>query len=414
TAVRTGLGLQRHGGAGAAIRAILAIPAVTGDWRHVGGGAISLTGGHFPWDLSAAAAPAGLPLQPARTINMSRLGEALTTISDPPVETMVVFNANPAASNPNGLRVREGLARDDLFTVVLEQRLTDTTDFADIVLPVTMQPEHHDIYGAYGHLYLQWNEPAVEPPGECLTNNEVFRRLATALGLEHPRLHDADEEIAGQLLDTEACRARGITLETLRERGWLHAAGFAKGTAPFADGGFPTASGKVLLRNERLAAQGLDPLVGFVPPHEVLDASLGERFPLVLVSPAARFFLNSTFASLPWHRRKTGPVTVHLHPDDASARQIEGGDPIRVFNDRGAFEGIVAVTDATRPGVAFTYKSHWPKLVGGANANATTPERDADLAGAPTFHDNRVEVELVRRAESHASETPARAPVAVR
>ena len=240
TAIRLGLGMQRHGGAGAAIRAVLAIPAVTGDWRHVGGGALSLTSDHFPFPVASVVSPPDLPAPPARTVNMSRLGEALTETADPPIAAMVVFNANPAASNPNQVRVRRGLARDDLFTVVLEQRLTDTTDFADVVLPVTMQPEHHDIYGSYGHLYVQWNEPAIEPPGECRPNTDVFRAIAKSMGLGHPRLYDSDLELGAQLLDDDAWRARGVTLAALRERGWMRGAGFERGTAPFAHGGFPT------------------------------------------------------------------------------------------------------------------------------------------------------------------------------
>lgn len=405
TAIRVGLGLQRHGGAGAAVRAIVSLPAVTGDWRHVGGGAVSMTSDQFPWNVRALASPAGMPTPPARTINMSRLGEALTALDDPPVGAFVVFNANPAASNPNQLRVREGLLREDLFTVVLEQRPTDTTDYADLVLPVTMQPEHHDVYGAYGHLYLQWNEPALEPAGECLPNNEIFRRLAVALGLDEPSLQDSDLEIARQLLDTDEARARGITLETLRARGWMRGAGFEPGTAPFAEGGFPSPSGKVELFSERLERTGGDPVVGFVSPHEVLDDALAERFPFVLLAPAGRYFMNSTFASLPWHRRKAGPVQVHIHPADADDLGLATGDEISVANDRGAFTAEALVDDATRPGVAFLFKSHWPKLVDGfANANATTPERDADMMGAPTFHDNRVAITLVRSAAAAAKE----------
>ncbi|MFN0155321.1 MAG: molybdopterin-dependent oxidoreductase [Gaiella sp.] len=411
TAIRVGLGLQRHGGAGAAVRAIVSLPAVTGDWRHVGGGAVSMTSDQFPWNVRALASPAGMPMPPARTINMSRLGEALTALDDPPVGALVVFNANPAASNPNQLRVRDGLLREDLFTVVLEQRLTDTTDYADLVLPVTMQPEHHDIYGAYGHLYLQWNEPALEPAGECLPNNEVFRRLAVALGLDEPRLQDSDLEIAAQLLDTDEARARGITLETLRARGWMRGAGFEPGTAPFAEGGFPTPSGKVELHSERLERAGADPVVGFVPPFEVLDEELAERFPFVLLAPAGRYFMNSTFASLPWHRQKAGPVQVHIHPADADELGLATGDEISVANDRGAFTAEALIDDATRPGVAFLFKSHWPKLVDGfANANATTPERDADMMAAPTFHDNRVAITLVRPAARAAPAGAAAVP----
>jgi anaerobic selenocysteine-containing dehydrogenase len=417
TAIRFGLGLQRHGGAAAAIRAICAIPAVTGDWRHVGGGVLGMTSGHFPITRSHVAFPADLPMPPARTINMSRLGEALTTLDDPPVAALVVFDANPAAANPNQVPVRAGLARDDLFTVVLEQRLTDTADYADVVLPATMQPEHAELLSAYGHLYASWNEPAVAPPGECLPNTEIFRRIAAELGLAHPRLRDSDLDIARQLLDTEACRQAGLTLETLRERGWMRI-GFERGTAPFANGGFPTPSGKVELWSDALAGEGHDPLVGYVPAHEAGDAELAERYPLVLLAPASRFYVNSTFASIPWHRRKTGPPRVHLHPQDAAGRGVETGETIRVWNGRGSFLAEAVVDDAARPGVAFTYKTQWPKLSpGGWNVNATTPERDTDLGGGPTFHDNRVEVEAVRapgrlRADVGGEHAPPLQPVA--
>jgi anaerobic selenocysteine-containing dehydrogenase len=378
------------------VRAIAAIPAVTGDWRHVGGGVLGMTLGHSLVTEGPAGAPADLPVPAARRVNMSRLAEALTELAAPPVAALAVFDANPAATAPDQLRVREGLSREDLFTVVLEQRLTDTTDFADVVLPATMQPEHADLHNAYGHHYVAWNEPAVEPPGECLPNAEIFRRLAAAMGLDHPRLKDSDLEIARQILDTPACRAAGLTLERLREHGWLRAADVERGVAPFAEGTFPTRSGKVELYSEHLAAKGQDGLVGYVPPVEAGNLELAERYPLVLIAPAGRFYVNSTFASLPWHRGKTGPLRVHLNPADAAARGIEAGDRVRVWNDRGEFLAEAVVDGATRPGVAFSLKTQWPKLTeGGANVNATTPVRDTDLGGGPTFHDSRVEVELV-------------------
>ena len=404
TAIRIGLGLQRHGGGGAAIRAITAIPALTGDWRHVGGGALCMTEGHYPVDVAGVAFPDDLPMPPGRTVNMSRLGEALTGLDDPPVKALVVFDANPAAAAPNAGRIREGLSRDDLFTAVIEQRRTDTSDFADILLPATMQPEHADLHGSYGHLYLTWNEPAVEPPGECLTNTEIFRRLAAALGLSHPRFHDSDMDLARQLLDSPELRARGLTLEALREEGYVRIASFERGIAPFAEGGFSTPSGKVELWSDSLAAEGHDPLVGYVPSHEAADGDLADRYPLVLIAPASRFFVNSTFASLPWHRLKAGASLVTMHPDDATAREIETGDEIRIWNDRGAFSAAAVVDDSVRPGVAFTYKVQWSKFSpGGSNVNATTPERDADLGGSPTFHDNRVEISKVLRKEGRAA-----------
>jgi len=393
SAIRVGLGLQRHGGAAAAIRAIVSIPAVTGDWRHPGGGALCMTAGHFPINVDGVAFPPDLP--EAREVNMSRLAEALTELDDPPITALAVFNANPAATVPDGNRARAGFARDDLFTVVLEQRMTDTARYADVLLPATMQPEHTDLHYAYGHLYLSWNEPAVEPPGEALPNSEVFRRLARVLGLDDPRLQQSDVEVAAAVLDTPTLREAGITVETLREQGYVRLPGLPRGTARYAEGGFPTPSGKVQLLSERLAERGVDPLVGYVPPREGGDAALAERYPLVLIAPAGRFFVNSTFASIPWHLRKMGPPQLHLHPTDATARGIASGDRVRVWNDRGEFELEALVDDAARPGVAFTFKSYWPGLSpGGSNVNSTTPVRDTDLGGGPTFHDNRVEVEV--------------------
>jgi len=404
TAIRLGLGLQRHGGAGAAMRAVLAVPALTGDFRQVGGGVLCMTGAHFGGINSGrVAVPADLPTPPARTINMSRLGEALMEFDDPPVAAMVVFDANPAASNPDHARVHAGLAREDLFTVVLEQRMTDTVDFADIVLPATMQPEHLDIHDSYGQHYVTLNLPAVEAPGECLPNSEIFRRLARALGLDHPRLRESDEQIVRDVLDCDAARAAEITFERLRDEGALRVT--VPGVARFARGGFPTASGRLRLLAPELADEGADPLVGYVPPHELEDAELAKRYPLALLSPASRHVLNSTFASLPWHRGRLGPPQVHLHPVDASERGISTGAPVRVHNDRGSFRAEAVVDDGARPGVAFTFKQQWPKLLGpGRHVNATIPERDADLGGSPTFHDNRVEVSL-------DAEAPDAAPV---
>ena len=385
TAIRTLLGLQRHGGAGAAVRAICAIPALTGDWRHVGGGVLAVTWGH---SNVAVRYPEDLPRPPARSIDNSRLAEALTATDDPPVKAMVVMNANPAASTPDQTRVRAGLARDDLFLVVAEHRLTDTADFADVVLPATAGPEHIDVATGYGHHYVTWNEPAVEPPGECLPNTEIFRRLAAAMGCDHPRLRDSDVELARQIL-----APAGIEVDTLRRQGWVRSANFERGTAPFAEGGFPTASGKVELSNANGEGASGSGAVDHVPSFEIDDAALAERFPLVLIAAAARYLTNSTFAGNDWHLGKMGPPRIHLHPGDARTRGLTTGDSVRVVNARGDFEAEAAVSEATRPGVAFTYKSYWPKRGGGANINVTTAERDADMGRAPTFHDNRVEVE---------------------
>jgi anaerobic selenocysteine-containing dehydrogenase len=391
TAIRVGLGLQRHRGAGQAIRAICALPLVTGDFRYPGGGALCMTSGHHPVRADAVVRPADMPAPPARSINMSRLAAALTGEADPAVTALVVFNANPAATVPDQTRARAGLLRPDLFTTVLEQRWTDTCDYADVVLPATMQPEHLDLHSSYGHHYTTLNLPVVPAPGQALPNTEIFRRIAAALGLDHPRLRDTDEDLARQLL-----QGTGVSFAELRARTYLRTTGVAVGSAPFAAGGFHTPDGRARLLDPQLERAGVDPLVGYTPPVEAADRQLAERFPLVLVAPAGRYFMNSTFASLPWHRGKMGTPRVHLHPDDAAARGLADGSPVRVHNDRGAFHALVAVDDATRPGVAFTYKVYWARLSpGGANVNAVTTVRDTDLGGGPTFHDTRVEVAAV-------------------
>ncbi|MDG4820549.1 molybdopterin-dependent oxidoreductase [Asanoa sp. WMMD1127] len=381
TAIKVGLGLQRHAGAGQAIRAICAIPLVTGDFRHPGGGALCMTSGHFPGGADVAR-PADLPTPTARRINMSRLAAVLTGEADPPVTSLVVFDANPAATAPDQTRLRAGLLRPDLFTVVLEQRWTDTCDYADVVLPATMQPEHLDLVSSYGHHYTALNLPATTPPGEALPNTEIFRRIAAALGLDHPRLRETDDELVRQHL------AGGpVTFEELAERTWARTTGVPVGSAPFAKGGFPTPTGRARLHDPRLTARGVDPLVGYTPP----SAKDGDG--LVLIAAAGRFFLNSTFGSLPWHEKKMGPPRIHLHPTDAAARGLADGTEVSVHNANGSFEAAVAVDDATRPGVAFTFKAYWARRSPGANTvNAVTAVRDADLGGAPTFHDIRVEL----------------------
>lgn len=391
TAIRVGLGLQRHFGAGQAIRTICALPLITGDFRYPGGGALCMTDGHHLLDEDAVVRPPDMPAPPARSINMSRLAAALTGEADPAITSLVVFNANPAATAPDQHRLRTGLQRDDLFTTVLEQRWTDTCDYADVVLPATMQPEHLDLHSSYGHHYTTLNLPAVRAPGQALPNTEIFRRIAAAMGLTHARLFDSDEDLARQLLANAP-----VSFEELRERTYARTTGVAVGSTPFAKGGFPTPNGRARLVDRSLRQLGVDPVVGYTPPAEAADDRLAERFPLVLIAAAGRFFVNSTFASLPWHATKMGGPRVHLHPDDAASRGLLDGGAVRVHNDRGSFLATVAIDDATRPGVAFTYKAYWTRLSpGGTNVNAVTAVRDTDLGGGPTFHDTRVEVEAV-------------------
>ncbi|MFF2556399.1 molybdopterin-dependent oxidoreductase [Nocardia sp. NPDC058058] len=365
TAIRASQGMQRHAGGGMALRALACLPGVTGDWAIPGGGLHYSTSGHFDLNTAGLVRFDLLP-HPVRTLSMTRLGEGLSETDGPPVKALFVIAANPVGSNPDQAGVRRGLAREDLFTVVLEHFPTDTVDYADIVLPATMQPEHLDVLAAYGNLYLVWNEPAVAPPGECLSTTETFRQLAQRMNLTEPALYDSDEELAAQLL-------KGHDIDRLRREGFLK-------VSPR-----PVPVDKVRFVSDRAAMAGHDPLPAYIPPADPGDG-------LVLISAASHYFLNTTFGNNPELRRRAGDPTVILHPDDAAARGITDGDPITVANERGSFQAIAEVSDRVRPGVAATPKGRWAKYSGGATVNATVAERDSDFGGGAVFHDNRVRI----------------------
>jgi len=307
-----------------------------------------------------------------------------------------VFASNPMASIPHQTKVRRGLSRDDLFTVVVDHFMTDTARYADIVLPATMQTEHRDLLISYGHLYVAWNEPAVSPPGECMPATEMFRRLARKMNLDTPALYDEDEAIARQLLESEHPSLAGITFEELKSRGWMRL-NYPEPFAPFANG-FPTASGKLEFVSDRMAQAGLDPVAGYTPSHESSQrgTTLAREYPLALVAPANHYFLNSIFANITKQQQRAGAATLVMHPDDAAPRQISPGDEVRVSNARGAFLAVADVSDRVRPGVVASTKGRWPGYSkGNATINATVDERDSDMGGGAIFHDNRVRVDKI-------------------
>lgn len=408
TGIRIGIGLQRHGGGGMAVRAITCIPGVTGDWRYPGGGVFYDTRGFFGLNWAALSRD-DLRSRPSRELDLKRLGQVLLETDDPPVRALFVYGGNPAASVPNQTKVVRGLARDDLFTVVAEHFVTDTARYADIVLPATMQTEHQDLLTAYGHLYIAWNEPATSPRGECLPAAEMFRRLARAMGLETPALYDSEEAMARQLLDSGHPSLAGITFDELKARGWMRL-NYPDPFVPFATA-FPTASGKVELVSERMAQSGLDPVAGYTPSHETsLRDGVAEReYPLALVAPANHYFLNSIFANVPRQQERAGVATLLIHPDDAAPRQILAGDEVRIANARGAFFAVADVSDCVRPGVVATTKGRWPTFSkDGTTVNATVEERDADMGRGAVYHDNRVCVERTRPARTDLIETTSR------
>jgi anaerobic selenocysteine-containing dehydrogenase len=371
------------------LRTLACIPGVTGDWQRPGGGLVYTTDGYF--GANRAALVRDDLARPVRRLSMTRLGEGLLEIDDPPVMALIVYAANPVVSTPHQNKVRRGLARDDLFTVVLEQFPTDTVDYADIVLPATMQSEHADLHDGYGHIYLAWNEPAVAAPGECLSTTETFRRLARRMGLTEPCLYDSDEALAAQLLASDHPSLTGITLERLRRAGWVRL-NYPTPFVPYA-GGFPTPSGKLEFTSERAAADGHDPLAGFTPPGEVDDAQRARRFPFALVVGASHYAINTIFANHPELRRRAGPPRVTMHPEDAAERGVVAGQSVRIFNDRGGFVAELEVSDGVRRGVLAATKGAWLKLSGDANINATVDERDADMGGGAIFSDNRVDIQ---------------------
>jgi anaerobic selenocysteine-containing dehydrogenase len=393
-AIRVNYGLNRHAGGGMAVRTIACLPAVVGAWRHPAGGILLSTSGTFPVVSAALERPDLVP-PGTRTLNMSQLGRILTDARlAPPVKALFVYNSNPAAVAPDQERVREGLAREDLFTVVHELFSTDTVDFADVVLPATTTLEHYDIHKSYGHLYVSLSRPAIAPRGESLPNTEVFRRLAHRLGLDHACLQESDEEMARQAFDWSHPRLSGVTFERLEREGSVRL-NVPDPFAPFAQGGFPTPSGLCELRSDRLAAEGHDPVAGYVPPREGPTSSpeLARRFPLAFISPPAHHFLNSTFSSQPVFVRREGEASVTIHPEDAGRRGIVEGQMVRVFNDRGAFLARARVSDAARPGLVVGLSIWWAKMCpGGRNANAVTSQELTDMGGGATFYDVLVDV----------------------
>jgi len=392
-AIRLNYGMQRvHGGANA-VRAVACLPALVGAWRSPAGGALLSSSGTYPIDGAALERSDLIPNAP-RTINMSTIGDALLDARDPPIRAIYVYNSNPLAVAPESAKVTRGFARDDLFCVVHEIFQTDTADYADILLPATTQLEQTDIHSSYGHLYAVANTPAIAPLGEALPNAEVFRRLAARMGFDDPCFSDSDEAIAQQAFRMSDPRARGLDWETLKRHGWQRL-NLPATYAPFAEGKFPTPSGKCEFWSDKLESVDEDPLPAVVLPREsaATNPALATRYPLAFISPPARNFLNSSFANLPAFVAEEKTPRLEIHPRDALTRGIATGRVVRIFNDRGAFTATANVSDRARPGVVVAPSIWWRKLtVDGQNANAVTGQALTDMGRAATFYDCLVEV----------------------
>ncbi len=395
--IRINYGMQRHAGGGMATRTLACLPAVVGAWRDAAGGILLSTSGTFPLNYTALERPDLMPTPHPRTLNMSALGDVLTEVDDPPVRALYVYGSNPAAIAPEQRKVLQGLMREDLFLVVHEIFMTDTCDYADIILPATTQLEQFDIHKAYGHLYLVLNEPAIRPLHEAKCNSDVFRLLAARMNFNDACFRDTDEEIARQALTSNHKNLDGITLEGLREKGFARL-NLPETFAPFAEGNFLTASGKCELRADALTAQGLPAVPDYIAPREsaLSNPTLAARFPLALITPAAHAFCNSTFGNLPKQLKMEAAPFVEINPHDAQARGIVDGENVRLINERGACELKAVVTLRARRGVVVSPSVWWNKLSpGGVNVNQLASQALTDMGGGATFYDTLVEVKAV-------------------
>ena len=394
--IRLNYGVQRSENGGMAVRAIAMLPCITGSWKEVGGGLQLSTSGAYGLDSKALQRPDLMTQtlgRPARTINMSALGQALNDVNDPPVKAMFVYNSNPAAVAPDHNRVIRGFSRKDLFVAVHEQFFTDTTDYANIVLPATTFFEHQDLQTAYGTYYLQHSEQAIAPLGEARSNLETFRSLAKAMGFTEPCFDETVDEMTEAAIRGGGDAVRNITPEQLKREGHvrLHLNG-SGAYLPFKDGNFFTPSGKAELYSSALAAQGLEPVASFIPPRESRHTDAAKKYPLELLGRKADNYLNSTFANLPSVQEMETMGLLELHVDDAEPRGIADGQQVRVFNDRGEIMLKAKVNGAVPRGVVAA-RLNWAKLTpGGKNINVLTSEQLTDIGRGATFYSCLVEV----------------------
>ena len=419
--IRLNYGVQRSEGGGMATRAIVMLPCITGSWKEVGGGLQLSTSGAAAFNTMALKRADLMKTalgREARTINMVELGRALNSVDDPPVKALFVYGSNPAAVCPRHDEVVRGLMRQDLFTVVHEQFFTDTTDYADIVLPATTFFEHKDLQKAYGHYYLQVSNQAIEPLSECRPNVEVFRALAQRMGFEEDCFRESVDEMIDLALESKDPWMEGISRERL-ERGQvrlrfeasgaeLRSAGQPRAAVPtysdthtgavpflpFAQGNFRTASGKALLYSEAVAAQGLDPVAAFTPPTESRHGRIKDALPLELLARKADNFLNSTFSNVPSVQEMEETGLLEISAPDARARGIADGSRVRVFNGRGEIVLKARVDGRVQPGVV-SARLNWAKMTPGFQSiNSLTSEKLTDMGNSATFYSVLVEVEL--------------------
>ena len=411
--IRLGVAIERSRNGGQAARSIICLPALVGAWRHVGGGYIGITMGAFALNWDAMCRPDWIK-KGSRVFNLNNLGKVLLEATEPPIKSMMVYNVDPVVQAPDQERIKKGLLREDLFLVVSELFVTDTARYADILLPSTMQAEQVDLMFSWGHFYWTYNNKAIEAPGEAVANSQLFRLLAEIMGFDEPEWSRTDEEMIRDFIDWNSPLMEGITLEGLKENGYMKAAvGDKDVRAPHAEGNFPTPSGKCEFKSSE-AVHGnfvpppfrsgygafqdggyIDPLPTHLPPFESQSSSpqVAVKYPLNIISPKAHGFLNSQYANEIKQRRREGDPVLIMHPEDARPRGISNGDAVKVFNDRGSFVGAAILSTDTMKGVVASYLGHWGSDSKTKSAvNSVSSDRTANMGRAPTFNDNLVEV----------------------
>ena len=411
-AIRIGVALERHHGGGQTIRAVTCIPALTGAWKHVGGGITQFPVWEHPYKFDVICRPDLIP-DGTRVVNALQLGRALlgeNIDKNLPIKSMMCWNANPVTQSPETEKIVEGLQRDDLFLVSAEHFISDTASYADILLPASMGAEHEDIILSWGHLYLTYNEKCLEAPGEAKSNYEIFRLLAKKFGFNEDQFTWSDEECLENYVDWDAPACNGIDLNYLKQNGYARLdVGTKDNRVPHKEGNFPTPSGKcqLILRgvNNFVAApfrqmyegyqpgQPLPALPDYVPPRESPqdNKELAEKYPLNVISPKSHAFLNSCYANMEGKQKTQGDQFVLMNKINAEQRNINDGDMVKVFNDRGSYEGVLRLTDDVNPGIIVSTLGYWRQHNEGT-VNSISSAEFANMGNAPTFSDNLVEV----------------------
>ncbi len=416
-AIRLGVALERSYGGGQTIRAVTCLPALTGAWRHVGGGALQFPVWEHPYKFDVICRPDLIP-EGTRVVNNLQIGRVLTgeTPMDPPIKSMMCWNTNPVTQAPETDKIVEGLMREDFFMVSAEHFISDTAAYADIILPASMGAEMEDMILSWGHLYLTYNEKCIESPGEAIPNNEIFRRLAARMGYEEENFKWSDSECLENYVDWDSSACDGIDLDYMREHGFARlTVGGRDDRAPHKEGNFPTPSGKCEFKLDdgvsnfvagpfRQMYEGfqpgelLDSLPDYVPSRETPETNreLAKKYPLNIISPKSHGFLNSCYANMDHKIKGQGEQFVLINAADAEQRGIKEGDKVQVFNDRGAFEGDARITDDVNAGIIVATLGYWRQLNTGT-VNSISSAEFVDMGHAPTFSDNLVQVKLVTK-----------------